>query len=222
MIPLNTWTATPVHEAFLPPLTDSYDPLLMRITGGSAIGDGTQGREVQFWTVSYAGGVITVEPSLVTPNFTMAVAGVLSVSAAFDAAMAVTVAYLKADGAYLYFYNSLTSAYETLHISGVTSCRLTLDKASKFYAAQSDVMLFYITAAGNLCWRQQRDHYATEYIVGTATGELTRVGPTLGNRLQCQVKNGVITVGGSTDGVILGEDDSFIEGEDGSLIAFEF
>jgi len=189
MVPLNTFTPSAVVSAYLPPLTDDYDPLTMRAPGGVAIGDGSQGRETQFWTVSYdaATDVISVTPASTGSPFTLTVADVLSVCLAFDNNMAVALAYMKADGAYLYFFNGLHNAYETLQVPGATSCRVCVDKTTSFYNAGSDVIFAY-TLGGTVSYRQQRDRYAIAYDVGPASGVLTRVGPSAGNRLQLEIQ----------------------------------
>lgn len=186
MIPLGLFTPVPISAAFLPPLDDAYDPLQMRAPGGVAIGSGSQGREVQPWTVKYAGGLITVIPTIPGVGLTLPVSGVLAVSLAFDANMAVAIGYSKADGCYLYFYNGSSNAYETLFVPGATSCRVCVDKTSGFYQGQSDVMFGYLQG-GALYYRQQRDRYVTPYYVGPAAGTLTGAGPTVSNRLQFRV-----------------------------------
>lgn len=191
-IPLGAFTPTPVISPYLPPLTDDYNPTTMRCTGGVAINDGTQGREVQFWTVAYDGTNINVSDSGGTIRFQLAVAGVLSVSLAFDSNMAVALGYMRADGAYCYFFNGQANQYQTVHVAGVTSCRIAVDKTSAFFSGQSDVIFAYVSSGGTLVhWRQQRDRYAIEYTVPTsaapvitADNPLIKLGPSLANRLQ--------------------------------------
>ncbi len=188
-VPLNTWTDPAVYAPFLPPIDDPiYDPLSMRATGGVALGDGSQGREVQFWTCSYDGANINVVPEIPGPSFALPVADVLSCCLAFDSNMAVAIAYTKADGAYLYYFNSLTSSFQTLFLTGVTSCRVAVDKTTEFFNAQSDVIFAYINASNVVNWRQQRDRYAIEYTIGPALSSrpMARMGPTTDNRLQIQ------------------------------------
>ncbi len=190
-VPLHTFTVVPVTAAFLPPLDEPYDPLYMRATGGIAIGDGSQGREVQFWTVVYgSGGVISVQAELSgTPGYELAVDGVLSVCLAFDSNMAVALSYMKADGGYLYFYNGLINDYQTNYYPEATSCRVVVDKTTEFFNAQSDVIFAYTDTSDELHYRQQRDRYTIEYDVpgGSAGWELIRLGPSFDNRLQFQL-----------------------------------
>lgn len=188
MIPSNAFTATAQVDAFVPPVDDIYNPTTVRASGGIAIGDGSRGREVQFWTADYVAGAIVVTPALGGTGFTLTVAGVLTLSLAFDNAMRVVLGYMKDDGAYLYYYNSLTPAFETLYYATATSCRVCVDDTAEFYNSASDVIFAYV-AGGNLCWRQQRDRYAVERVIGPATGKLVRVGLNRGNRLQFQLKD---------------------------------
>lgn len=187
-IPLNTFTTVPQPAAFQSPTSDAYHPLTMRATGGVAIGDGSQGREIQLWTVAYEAGSINVYDALGVLSFTLAVAGVLSVCLAFDSNMAVTLAYQKADGAYLYFFNSLSGLFDTLQLLGADQSRVAVDKTAIFFSGASDVILVY-SLAGVIYWRQQRDRYTIARTVGPVTPgyALRRVGPNLDNRLQIEM-----------------------------------
>lgn len=188
-VPLNTFTTPAIYSPFLPPIDDPvYDPLSMRATGGIDIGDGSQGREVQFWTCSYDGTDINVVPEVTGSSFALPVADVLSCCLAFDSNMAVAICYTKADGGYLYYFNSLSSTFQTLFLADVSSCRVAVDKTAPFFDAQSDVIFAYIDASDILHWRQQRDRYAIEYTVGPAVAgkPLARMGPNEENRLQLQ------------------------------------
>jgi hypothetical protein len=188
-VPLNTWTTTPIYSAFVPPIDDPvYDPISMRATGGVDIGDGSQGREVQFWGCSYNGTDINVIPEQFGSSFALTVPDVLSCCLAFDSNMAVAICYTKADGGYLYFFNSLTSNFETMFIAGITSNRVAVDKTAVFFDAQSDVIYAYIDSGDVIRWRQQRDRYAIEYTLGPAVAgkPMVRMGPNVENRLQIQ------------------------------------
>lgn len=188
-IPLDGFTDPPVVSAYLPPLTDAYNPLSMRATGGIAINDGSQGREVQFWTCRYEGGNINVIDAVGTVQYSLPVADVRTCCLAFDSNMAVAIAYMKDDGGYLYFWNGLTNQYETLHNGDITSCRVCVDKTSRFFEGQSDVVFAYVSNGTSAHYRYQRERYVTEHDVDpqpdiTTDNPLIRLGPTEGNRLQ--------------------------------------
>ncbi len=193
-VPLDTWTTTPVVSAFLPPIDDPfYDPLFMRATGGTAIGDGAAGREVQFWSIFLSSGnVITVQAAnsgIAGYELPITSADVLSVCLAFDSNMAVAIAYQTVNGSYLYFYNGVHNAYETIHIAEGTSCRVAVDKTTAFFNAQSDVIFVYTNTDNEINYRIQRDRYLIEYPVpgGSAGNTLVRFGPSVDNRLQLQL-----------------------------------
>lgn len=188
MIPLGLFTDPAVPAAFLPPGDDDYDPLHMRCTGGIALNDGHLGRQVQNWSVTWADGTATVAPETEGTGTTVALDGVLAISLAFDSNMAYALAYQKADGARLLFFNGLHNAYETLFVAGALSCRCCVDDAAAFYSGRSDVMFGYVLA-GNLCYRQQRDRFAIEYAAGALAkpGTLVGLGPSVSNRLQFKI-----------------------------------
>lgn len=190
-IPSNQFTSPPVVSDFLPPFTDPYAPLSMRAPGGIAINDGSQGREIQYWTISYDGTNILVSDAAAVVRFSLAVAGVLNVSLAFDSNMAVAIGYMTSSGGHLYYYNSLINAYETLNFPSITSCRVCVDKTSGFFDAQSDVVFAYVTGGVSVHYRYQRDRYAVEYDdVEVAPlsihNPLIRFGPSEKNRLQLE------------------------------------
>lgn len=185
-IPAGGFTAQPFTSPFIAPFDDAYLPLRMRVPGGIAIGDGSQGRDVQFWTVSYAPDMISIANAAGVVGFTLPVVGALSVSAAFDANMSPNIAYMKAGGAYLYFYDSLAGAYSTLLIAAANDCRVCVDKTTQFFEAASDVIFAYLKD-GNVYFRVQRERFAVEHLIGPAVGTLVRVGPNQDNRLQFEI-----------------------------------
>jgi len=183
MIPNNAFTATPIVSAFLPPKDEPYQPLTSKSRGGVALNDASQGRDYQNWIVNYDGANILVAPQGGSTAFTLPVAGVLSVSLAFDNNMNPVIAWMDAVGAKLYWFNNVTFVTTAFP---ATSCRVTIDDVRDFYNADSDVIFAY-TNAGTLYWRQQRDQYATQRTVGSTTGLLQKVGLNQLNRLKFQL-----------------------------------
>lgn len=182
--PLGLITPTPVTAEFLPPLDEEYTPLEEAVLGGIAIGDGSQGRALQRWTVAYDAGSIKVANEAGVVGFTMAVANVLTVSLAFDNNMAVAIAYTTPVGAHLYYFNAVSSTFTTLTVPGADSARVCVDDPRRFNNAASDVIFAY-TLDSNLYYRIQRERYVTERLIGTSNGlQLLRAGPTSLNRLQ--------------------------------------
>lgn len=183
MVPTILASALPAE--FVAPLDEPYIPLEESVTGGIHVGDGSQGRQIQRWTAFYEGGSIKVASESGTVEFTLAVAGVQTLSLAFDSNMAVNLAYQTAAGANLYYFDSITGLPATMTIAGATSCRAATDDSRDFFNAQSDVIFAY-TLAGNLYLRVQRERYQTARLVGPASGNmiLLRAGQNTLHRLQ--------------------------------------
>lgn len=183
-LPLNVITPEPVVADFLAPWDEPYLPMEESVTGGVAIGDGSQGRQVQRWTIFYEGGIVKVAPESGPVQFTRATPDVQTLSLAFDSNMAVAYAWQSPAGSNLYFFNSLIGGYDTLTIGDGTSCRVGVDDPRRFNEAASDVIFAY-TRDGELYWRQQRDRYTIERHVGHSAGRvLRRCAPNKLNRLQ--------------------------------------
>lgn len=191
MIPGNTISTTPIVGNFEYPNTLPYSRLSQTVMGGIALGDASQGRLYQTWIVTLTGTTITVAPTATgIAELTFTATDVLptsTVTLAFDTNMGVALAWTTAAGAKLYFFDSTTSAYATVDYPGVTSCRLAVDDARSFYSSNSDIVFGYVRA-GNLYWRQQRDRYQTERFVGATNKSLIRLGRSVANRLQFELR----------------------------------
>lgn len=187
MLPQNAITPVPVYAGFLAPLQGwTYTPLQEKVLGGTALGDGTAGRAVRNWFVTYVNGNIVVNPEGGAAQLTLPMAGVFTVSLGFDSNMAVAIAYQTVDGANLYYYNTLTSSYSIFPVAGASSCRSSVDDPRTFSSQGSDVIFSYIKS-NVLYYRIQRDRYAIEYTVGPAVDAiLTKTGFTVANRFQFQ------------------------------------
>lgn len=185
MLPNGVITAEPVVAEYLPPWDEPYDPLISYATGGTAVGDGSAGRHVQLWALQYEGGKLVVSDEAGVKGFELAVPGVLACSLAFDNNMGVVIAYQDAFGVHLYHYDTLAEEYSTLHIYDGTTCLCTIDDFRDVYNASSDVIFSYTRTDGGLYYRQQRDRYSVEYLVGPAgSASLTGLAKNLVNRLQ--------------------------------------
>jgi len=186
MIPANTFTPIPVISNFQAPYDLPYQPLTQHVLGGVAIGNPSLGRQVKIWTVNYNGVSITVKPIDGPIAFTLVAADVQTVSLAFDNNMGLVIGWMTSIDAKLYYYDTLLAAYTIRTFVGPTSCRVVVDDARDFYTAQSDVIFGY-TMAGNLYWRQQRDRYDVQYLIGPTANLLRKMAPNVGNRLQFQL-----------------------------------
>lgn len=187
MIPANAFTAVPQPASFQAPYNEPYTPLQQVVRGGNAIGDASAGRQVKDWIATYAAGTIVVKPvGDLVAAFAMMAADVLTLSLAFDNNMGIVLAWKTPTGAKLYYYDTLTSAYITRVFAGIESCRVCVDDARSVYNASSDVIFGYVKT-GNLYWRQQRDRYDTERLIGPTAKQLKRMAPSVTNRLQFEL-----------------------------------
>lgn len=190
MIPGNAITVDTIQGDFLYLQDQPYTPLSQTVMGGVALQDGSQGRLVKPWTVSFIDGVdstIQVASGSDAPSLTLPASGVQTVSLAFDANMSVIIAYQTYIGANLYYYDTVTAQYITRIFPGFTSSRVCVDNPLDFYTASSDVMFGY-TFQGNLCYRQQRDRYNTEYVIKATPKKLIKLGMSSVNRLQFELQ----------------------------------
>lgn len=186
MIPANTFTVDAIVSNFISPNSDPYIAFRQVVLGGLAIGDPSKGRTFQRWVIAYEAGTINVKPENGSIAFSLIASDVLSISLSFDNNMGIVIAWRTITGAKLYYYNSISSTYTTREFIGPTSCRVCVDDARDFNSSQSDVIFAY-TKDGKLYYRQQRDRYDVEYLIGTTTKKLIKAGPNEGNRLQFEL-----------------------------------
>ncbi len=186
-IPGNTVTAVPDPSQFIFPYSNAYYPLQMKCLGGTAIGDVSAGRDTQVWVVEYNSPTINVFRNGQAPSFTLSVSGIEVISLAFDNNMGVTLAWQIGTESSIYYFDSTSSSYITKTYTGTSSCRVCVDDERQFNSASSDVIFAY-TKAGNLYWRQQRDRYDTERLIGATTKKLYRMGPNVQRRLQFELR----------------------------------
>jgi hypothetical protein len=186
MIPGGEFTNIPQVSTYNPPLNEPYSPLYQKVWGGVALNDGSLGRMVQYWEVSYDGTNININPEGGSVEFSVAQANVETVSLGFDANMNPILGWQRAGTSSIYYYNGITSSYDTLTISGTTSCRVFLDDPRDFNTADSDVMIAY-TKSNTLYYRQQRDNYTIEYTIGPTLKLLIKAGLNNLNRLQFEL-----------------------------------
>lgn len=180
------FTPTPIVGDFLPPNDAAYNPLSQIIWGGIAINDPSAGREYQFWEVFYDMGDIKMKPITGSVEFTYTAPNATITSGAFDQNMGAVVSYVDTSNvATIYYFGP--SGYTTLTVSNVTSMRLVIDDSRDYYTSASDIFWCYVRN-DVLCYRLQRENYATEYQIGAAYGKaLKRVGLTDKNRVQFEL-----------------------------------
>lgn len=187
MIPGGNFTAIPVVANFVPPYDLNYTPLSQIVPGGIAIGDPSQGRLYQNWEAFYDSGNIQVRTEFGPVVFTLPALNVETVSLAFDNNMGIVLAWETTGGANLYYFDTISTTYITRFFPGINSCRVCVDNSKDFYTTQSDVIFGY-TLGGNLYYRQQRDRYDVEYLIGATTKSLIKMAPSEANRLQFELR----------------------------------
>lgn len=138
--------------------------------GGIAIQDPSQGLDVRDWQADYVGGAVRVYPlgNPVLAQTLFSAAGITELSISFDQNMRPLVAYMVGADAFLWWFDPVPNAVVTTALAaGVRSPALTLDDKRAFatFANLNDVLLFYIRAGG-LYYRQQRERFQTERLVG--------------------------------------------------------
>lgn len=183
MIPADAITNSPISGAFQPPENLPYNPSQHTVLGGIAIGDPSKGRQFQNWTAILAAGNVTVQPSNSGVVFSIAAPSATSIALAFDNNMGLVLAWQTLTESVLYYFDTTTAAYTARSFAGTTSCRVCVDDAREFYGPSSDVIFAY-TENNNLYWRQQRDRYDVERLVGPTGKKLVRMGLAQTNRLQ--------------------------------------
>ena len=191
MIPGNGITPAPIVGGFSFPLSEEYTPLVQQVWGGVALGDASQGRLVKLWEVRAVNGELRVAPVGQAVLLSVPAPGALSAGLAFDTAMRAVLTWTTAEGAYLYYYDTLTLGYVSRFFAGVSSARVAVDDPRTFYTASSDVIFAY-TLGGTLYWRQQRDRYDEARVIGPTPGALIKIGMSTVNRLQFEIRGGEI------------------------------
>ena len=194
-LPQNRPSTRPQPGDFVEPKDRPYDPLSSASKGGAQI-NVPGNRMTHTWVC-----VVRTDDAGNNPGIWIAyeddgggpatriIAGsnLTTPSLAFDANMQPTVAYTDPDGCKFRWYDSLASATVTTTVAGATSIQCALDDPRPEMAARSDVIVAY-TRAGKLYYRQQRDRYTIERLIGNApVGKLTKVGLNRGFRLQFEV-----------------------------------
>jgi len=187
MIPGGDFTPIPIVSGYNPPLNEPYVPLYQKVWGGVELNDGTQGRMVRYWEVSYDGTNININPESDPVVFSIVQADVETVSLGFDANMSPVIGWQSVGTSNIYFYDGATFTFQTITISGTTSCRVFLDDPRDFNSSESDVMIAY-TKNNTLYYRQQRDNYTIEYTIGPTVKLLTKAGLNTVNRLQFELR----------------------------------
>ncbi len=189
-LPQNIVSSPGVPGEFLVPDNAPYDPFLDFEMGGTELGDANAGRLVKSWTTFMEGTDVYVAPSADLADKTLVVSGtgITTIALAFDSNMNVTLAYMQDGTLKLYWYDLAENDYVITEYAGATSGRVSTDEKRQGLESISDVIFAY-TRANNLYYRQQRDRYTIERLLGSAPGgTLLRMGMNQYNRMQFEVR----------------------------------
>lgn len=167
-------------------------PLVDYEAGGATLNASQGSRYAYMWEAVSDGTQVTVErqdlragPTVILSGLT----GVTQIAIAFDASMRAHVAYVDANGAHLYYWNSLESKMDTMDLPGAMTPRLCTDQKRQVFVGTDDVVLGYLRDGALYC-RYQRDRFTVERKiedVPDAVG-LTTIGMNNANRLQWRLK----------------------------------
>lgn len=170
------------------PMTDDLN--IAYEIGGIAISDISEGLRAALWTLQFIDGELYLGKVGETLTSVLEVgAGIVKVALAFDQNMRPCYAWqLNPEDCVLYYYDTVLGDFTQVTFTGTMSPCLTLDDSRAEALGYTDVIFAYLKD-GDLCYRQQRDRFLTEYtVVATDKKHLVRIGLSVGNRLQFMLK----------------------------------
>ena len=191
-LPENILSSEGVTGTFLYPDDLPHTELLDYELGGSAVGVGLDGLQVQVWTCFYESNEVKVRIlGDLGPGVSLfTLPGITKLSFSFDRSMRPAVVYLRAGQGYLYWYDSTITSYVTTSLGVIRCPRATHDDKRQRADQTSDVLIGYIKNDA-LCYRQQRDRYTIERVLATGVpdeADLLQVGMTDKLRVEFKVE----------------------------------
>lgn len=157
-------SSVPLPSKILDPDFRVSSPLVDWESGGVAIGDASQGHFVKNWRCYMDGVRVMVQADADEPVALFSAGGISELSLAFDQAMHDCVAYTQAGVARLRWYDTLVGEHVITEFAGARNMRVTLDDKRPLQIDKSDIIVAYLR--GNALYvRQQRERFATEYLV---------------------------------------------------------
>lgn len=192
-LPNNALSDPAYPDALVIPDDQVYPRTVSYERGGVALNDSSLGLNVQNWKLHTDGSNIYVSPEPYTSDIlVLSDTGITEVSLAFDQNMRIAVAYIQADQAKLYWFDSFAAAQVTTVLdSSISSVFLTMDDKREVASVvnSNDILLIYLKA-NTLYYRQQRDRFSVERALGTLNSggtSIARCGMNSGNRMQIEV-----------------------------------
>lgn len=197
-MPNNILSPLPAYSAFLEPDDRTRTTLLQDWElGGVAIGDPSQGLQVQVWEARLSGNTIQTKPEAgSTWTDITSDTDITEIALSFDQNMRPSVSYVAGGAAKLYWYDPTVASYVTVTYAGATSPVVTMDDKRATQTGLNDILLFYLRS-GRVYHRRLRDRYTIEYDLAAVPTGMTRIvrwGMTTGKRIQLEFGTGVSTV----------------------------
>lgn len=159
--------------------------------GGIAIGDPTQGLQVQTWECYMLGDEVRVRPDPNgTPFICFNAPGTTKLSLAFDQNMRPVITFVVGGLTKLWWYDPVIAEMTFTSYPGTKDPVVLLDDKRDGQRDFSDVLFFYMKtgdASPALYMRAQRDRYGVEYAIGdfpAGTTTLINAGMTKNGRLK--------------------------------------
>lgn len=177
-----------LHSDFLWPMRSQSDLLTDYEMGGMQFQHADGALDAQLWTLTYADPDVKLTSENGADITLFSRSGITELALAFDQNMNAFVAFVENGQAKFWWYDTTTSAmtFSDLPADAVTP-RSCLDDHTRAFRDTSDIILAYVRD-GDLYYRQQRDRYATEYLLRTSAGtKLAAIGMNKGLRLQFQL-----------------------------------
>lgn len=180
-----TLTNTALPRPFMWPMRSATDLLTDYERGGAGINDAGQGLDAQQWTLTYTAPDVIVTDETGHETMLFSQPGITELALAFDQNMHPFVAFVDGVGAHYWWFDTTSGAQVFTDLPlDATHPRACIDDHRALEIAMSDIILAY-QRGGALYYRQQRDRFATEYLLmADAGGELVSVGMSTGLRLQ--------------------------------------
>lgn len=166
MLPQNTSSLIPIPGAFLSPddKVSSFTTDWER--GGIAVGDASQGLQVQNWKAWMLGQYFMLQAdNQDEPVALFTYSGAVSMSFCFDQNMRPAVVFVVTNGhMHLRWFDTAINNYRIDDLGVGRNARLALDDKRSTQSSTSDMILGYVEGR-SLCYRQQRDRFQIEYVV---------------------------------------------------------
>ncbi len=188
MIPENRLSTTILSSTFLSPDLLVTSQVVDYERGGVALDDGTQGLDVQDWIAYIDGDDLKVGTTLENGVVIITRPGTTTLSLGFDLNMRATLAYTQAGVVKLWWFDTLQNMMVDTEFADTSWPRLCTDDKRALQTQATDIILAYIKD-GDLYYRQQRDRYSIERLLGTPPlPVLVNIGMNTVNRLQFQFR----------------------------------